>query len=127
MLEFRPSHEDESTDESAEFLSDDEEPKLDNLDFSSTHQNQCKAVASSVQSNSSSGSLSLLIDDGHESQGVAISAPKKRTVPSAIFMPNQIGFMELSQLQIFVDSINKLRGCKTSKCEGDLVPICVKV
>ena len=129
MSEFRPSHEDESTDESAEFLSDDEEPKLgclDNLDFSSTHQDQCTTVASSVQSNSSSGSLSLLIDDGHESQGVAISAPKKRTVPSAIVMPNQIGFMELSQLQIFVDSINKLRGCKTSKCEGDLVPICVK-
>ena len=91
MLEFRPSHEDESTDESAEYLSDDEEPELgclDNLDFSSTHQYQCKTVASSVQSNSSSGSLSLLIDDGHESQGVAISAPKKRTVPSSIVMPN---------------------------------------
>ena len=44
-----------------------------------------------MQSNSS---LSLFIDDGHESQVVAISAPKKRNIPSAI-----VGFMELSQVE----------------------------
>ena len=34
--------------------------------------------------------------------------------------------MELSQLETFVDSINKMRGCKTSKCHGNLVPIFVR-
>ena len=55
--------------------------------------------------------------------GVAHSAPKKRNIPVGLAMPKRVGFMELSQLEIFVDSINKIRGCKTSKC---LVPMCVK-
>ena len=94
------------------------QPRL--LSYTST------SVVSSVQSNSSSDTLSVFIDDGPESQGVAPSAPKKRKIPVGIVMPSQLGFMELSKLEKFVDSINNIRGCKTSKCEGNLVPICVK-
>ena len=108
VSEFCPSHE---TDESAEFLSTEESEFgcKDNPDYCPTHQHQCKTVVSSVQSNSSSGSLSVFIDDGPESQGVARSAPKKRKIPVGIVMPSMLGFMELSQLEKFVDSINNIR------------------
>ena len=106
MSEFCPSHEDETTDESAEFLSTEESEFgcQDNPDYCPTHQHQCKTVVSSVQSNSFSGSLSLFIDHGHESQVVARSAQKKRKIPVGTVMPNQVCFMELSQLEKFVDS-----------------------
>ena len=37
-----------------------------------------------------------------------------------IVIPNQVGF------GVFVDSINKIRGCKTQGCDGNLVPVAVK-
>ena len=120
VSEFCPSHEDETTDESADFSLTDESQFgcEDNPDHCPTQQHQCKTVAFSVQSNS------FCID---QSQVVACSAQKKKhMIPVGIVMPNQICFMELSQLEKFVDSVNKTRGCKTSKCEGNLVPICVK-
>ena len=79
-----------------------------------------------MQSGSSSGTLSVSVVEGPESQEVAHSAPKKRKIPVGIVLPNQVSFMELSQLETFVDSINKIRGCKTSKCDGNLVPIFVR-
>ena len=79
---------------------------------------------------SSSGTLSVSVVEGPESQEVALSTPKKRKIPVGIVLPNQVSFMELyvvlcmesSQLEMFVDAINKIRGCKTSKGDGNLVP-----
>ena len=75
--EFCPSHEDETSDESAELLSTEESEFgcQDNPDY---YQHQCKTVVSSVQSSSSSGTLSVSVVKGPESQEVARSAPKKR-------------------------------------------------
>ena len=117
--EYCPSHEDETSDESAELLSTEESEFgcQDSPDYCPTHQHQCKTVVSSVQSSSSSGTLSVSFVEGRESQEVARSAPKKRKIPVGIILPNQVSFMELSQLETFVDSINKIRGCKTSKCD----------
>ena len=36
-------------------------------------------------------------------------------------LANKIVFMDLSQLDKFVKSINKTRGCKTPNCNGELV------
>ena len=41
-------------------------------------------------------------------------------------IPNRVGFVKLSQIGVFVDSINKIRGCKTPGCVGNLVPVAVK-
>ena len=90
----------------------------DNPNYCPTHQRQCKTLVSSVPSGSSSGILSVSVVEGPESPEVARSAPKKRKIPVGIVLPNQVSFMELS-------SINKIRGCKTSKCDGNLVPIFV--
>ena len=76
---------------------------------------------SSVQSSSSSGNLSVSVVEGPESQEVVRSAPKKRKIPVGIVLPNQVSFIELSPLETFVDSINTMSGCKTSKCDGNLV------
>ena len=43
-----------------------------------------------------------------------------------IVLPNQTAFVQLSQLDKFVESINGIRGCKTPGCDGNLVPISVK-
>ena len=43
-----------------------------------------------------------------------------------IVIPNQVGFVRLSQIGVFVDSINKIRGCKIPGCDGNLVPVAVK-
>ena len=128
MSEYCPSLEEETADESAGFISTEESEGCSDIpDHCLTHQHQCKPVVhvSSVQSDSLSGSVT---HRGPESQVAARSAPqkRKRTIPVGIVMPNEIGFMELSQLEKFVDSINRIRGCKTSKCDGNLVPICVK-
>ena len=40
-------------------------------------------------------------------------------------IPNRVGFVRLSQIGVFVDSI-KIRGCKTQGCDGNLVPVAVK-
>ena len=77
-------------------------------------------MASSGQSSSSSGTLPVSVVHGPESQEVARSAPKKRKIPVGIVLPSQVSFMEL---ETFVDSINKTRGCKNSKCDGNLVSI----
>ena len=41
-------------------------------------------------------------------------------------LANKIVFMDLSQLDKFVKSIDKTRGCKTSNCKGNLVPVRIK-
>ena len=41
-------------------------------------------------------------------------------------IPDRVGFVRLSQIGVFVDSINKIRGCKTKGCDGNLVPVAVK-
>ena len=100
--EYCPLHEDEISNESAELLSTEasEFGCQDNPDYCPTHQHQCKTVVSSVQSSSSSDTLSVSVVEGPESQEVACSAPKKRKIPVCIVLPNQVSFMELSQLEI---------------------------
>ena len=51
--------------------------------------------------------------------------PVRRMV-SSITLPNQVGFITLSQLERFVQSVNTIRGCKTPNCAGALVPVAVK-
>ena len=123
--EFCLSQEDETLDESAELLSTEESEIgcQDNLDYCPTHQHQCKTVVSSVQSSTSSSTLSVSVVEGPESEEVARSTPKKRSNTCRHCLPNQVSFMELSQLEMIVDSINKIRGSRTSKCDGNLVPI----
>ena len=45
---------------------------------------------------------------------------------NSVVIPNRVGFVKLSQIGVFVDSINKIRGCKTQGCDGNLVPVAVK-
>ena len=45
---------------------------------------------------------------------------------SPIAIPNQVGFMKVSQIGVFVEAINKIRGCRTPTCNGKLVPVAVK-
>ena len=40
-----------------------------------------------------------------------------------IVIPYQVGFVRLSQIGVFV---NKIRGCKTQGCDGNLIPVAVK-
>ena len=54
-----------------------------------------------------------------ESVGPVCSAV--RCNPAVI--PNRVGFVRLSQIGVFV---NKIRGCKTQGCDGNLVPVAVK-
>ena len=42
---------------------------------------------------------------------------------NSVVIPNRVGFVRLSQI---VDSINKIRGCKTQGSDGNLVPVAVK-
>ena len=42
---------------------------------------------------------------------------------SPITLPNQVGFVELSQLDKFIKAINGIRGCTTPECKGELVPV----
>ena len=42
---------------------------------------------------------------------------------SPITLPNQVGFVELSQLDKFIKAINRVRGCTTPECKGELVPV----
>ena len=44
---------------------------------------------------------------------------------NSIVIPNQVGFVKLSQIGVFVDSINNIRGCKTQGCDGNVVPVAV--
>ena len=48
-----------------------------------------------------------------------------KPVCSAVWnvIPNRVVFVKLSQIGVFVDSINKIRGCKTPGCDGNLVPV----
>ena len=45
---------------------------------------------------------------------------------NSIVIPNRVVFVKLSQIGVFVDSINKIRGCKTQGCDGNLVSVAVK-
>ena len=85
--EYCPLHEDETSDVSAELLSTEESEFgcQDNPDYCSTYQHQCNTMVSSVQSSSSSGTLSVSVVEGPESQQVAGSAPKKRKIPRHCF------------------------------------------
>ena len=47
-----------------------------------------------------------------------------KPVGSALWViPNRVGFVKLSQIGVFV---NKIRGCTTPGCDGNLVPVAVK-
>ena len=109
VSEYCPSHEEMGSDDSAWT----DEPSPDHC-FSNQHQS--KTVVSSVEGISPSGG-----------QGVVPAArKKKRKIPVGIDMPNDICFLELSQLEEFVDSINRITSCKTSECEGKLVAMSIK-
>ena len=56
--------------------------------------------------------------EGRESQEVAHSAPKKRKIPVGIVLPNQVSFMELSQLETFVDPLIKSGVAKPPSVTG---------
>ena len=45
----------------------------------------------------------------------------------SISLPQTICFLQLSQLEAFVESINNVRMCKTPGCSGNLCPIHVKM
>ena len=45
---------------------------------------------------------------------------------NSVVIPNRVVFVKLSQIGVFVDSINNIRGCKTPGCDGNLVPVAVK-
>ena len=49
-----------------------------------------------------------------------------KTRVSPIDLPRKVSFVDLLQLQRFVDSINAVRGCRTPTCKGALVPVHVK-
>ena len=112
--EFCPLHEDETSNESAEHLLTEESEFScqDNPDYCPIHQHQCTTVVSSVQSSSSSGTLLVSVVEGPESHEIVRSAPKNRKISVGIVLPNHVSFMELSQLEMFVDSIIKIRSCK---------------
>ena len=97
VSEYCPSHEDEASDDSSL-----------NQEQGLTYQHQSKTE---------------LFVFGESSSG---NAKKKRKIPVGIAPLNSVCFMELSQLEMFIDSINRIRGCKTSNCDGNLVPISVK-
>ena len=42
---------------------------------------------------------------------------------SCVDLPHKMVFMDLSQLDQFVDTINKIRGCTTPQCDGALIPV----
>ena len=63
-----------------------------------------------------------------DSDSLYIPTPE-RPLPlkaSCVDLPHKMVFMDLSQLDQFVDTINKLRGCKTPRCDGALIPVNVK-
>ena len=45
---------------------------------------------------------------------------------NSVVIPNRVVFVKLSQISVFVESINNIRGCKTPGCDGNLVPVAVK-
>ena len=45
---------------------------------------------------------------------------------NSVVIPNRVVFVNLSQIGVFVDSINNIRGCKTPGCDGNLVPVAVE-
>ena len=42
---------------------------------------------------------------------------------SCVGLPHKMVFMDLSRLDQFVDTINIIRGCKTPRCDGALIPV----
>ena len=72
-------------------------------------------------------------DDSDSSVSVQVSDNDSLYIPtperplplkaSCVDLPHKMVFMDLSQLDQFVDTINKLRGCKTPRCDGALIPI----
>ena len=68
------------------------------------------------------------IDSDSDSLYSPTPSPSEVHVPlkvRPVVLPNEMFFGELSQLQKFVDTLNKIRGCKTPGCKGDLVPVWV--
>ena len=72
-------------------------------------------------------------DDSDSSVSVQVSDNDSLYIPlperplplkaSCVDLPHKMVFMDLSQLDQFVDTINKLRGCKTPRCDGALIPV----
>ena len=76
----------------------------------------------------------LMSSNSNEDISVYLPTPERRTNAwlskvrddTDCTLANKIVFMDLSQLDKFVKSINKTRGCKTPNCRGNLVPVRVK-
>ena len=51
---------------------------------------------------------------------------EERVRVSPVDLPRKVGFIDLLQLQRFIDAINASRGCRTPMCTGALVPVYVK-
>ena len=45
---------------------------------------------------------------------------------SPIDLPNQVGFIQLPQLERFLEAMNRIWRCTTPGCKGNAVPIAVK-
>ena len=76
--------------------------------------------------------LSESLEESIDSDGDPLYSPTPSPSPSEIplkvypvDMPNEMFFGELSQLQKFIETLNRIRGCKTPGCKGDLVPVWV--
>ena len=117
-----PSHEDETS----LSIEESEFGCQDNQDYCPTHQHQCKTVVSSVQSSSSSGTLSVSVVEGPESQEVARSAPEKRKIPVGIALPNQVSLWNCPNWRRLWIPLIKSGVAKPPKCDGNLVPIFVR-
>ena len=51
---------------------------------------------------------------------------RPRTVVRPIHLPARLCFIELSHLGSFVSTVNQIRTCTTSGCNGNLAPVAVK-
>ncbi len=58
-----------------------------------------------------------------------LPTPQKefRNAVQPVEVPNSVCFTKLSQLDQFVQQMNKIRRCNTPGCVGDLVPLSIKV
>ena len=54
------------------------------------------------------------------------SASRIKGNVSSIALPNEVGFIELPQLEKFIEAMNTIRRCTTLGCKGNVVPIAVK-
>ena len=83
-----------------------------------------------VATSEEEGEFSEIDVSFESSQSVYIPTPQKnlwaRRISLDVPMPNKVAFVELKQLDSFVQQMNACRRCATPGCSGDLVPSSVK-